>query len=61
MGDEHFEFYIGEDDEYRWRLRAPNGEIIASGEGYKEKRDCKAGIELVKKYSPTARVDDYTD
>jgi uncharacterized protein YegP (UPF0339 family) len=35
--------------EWRWRLKAKNGEIIAdSGEGYKDKSDCLAGITLVK-------------
>jgi uncharacterized protein YegP (UPF0339 family) len=35
--------------EFRWRLRAGNGKIIAtSGEGYKAKPDCLRGIELVK-------------
>ncbi|HLM67659.1 MAG TPA: DUF1508 domain-containing protein [Longimicrobium sp.] len=35
--------------EWRWRLKAANGEIIAdSGEGYKNKSDCEAGIQLVK-------------
>ncbi|HST57039.1 MAG TPA: DUF1508 domain-containing protein, partial [Longimicrobium sp.] len=35
--------------EWRWRLKAKNGDIIAdSGEGYKNKSDCLAGIALVK-------------
>lgn len=35
--------------EYRWRLRAGNNRIIAdSGEGYRNKADCIAAINLVK-------------
>ena len=35
--------------EWRWRLRAANNQIIAiSGEGYKNRTDCLAGITLVK-------------
>jgi uncharacterized protein YegP (UPF0339 family) len=47
--------------EFRWRLRADNGEIIAdSGEGYKAKADCQHGIDLVKSEAPTAAVQDLT-
>lgn len=30
----HFEIFEGQDGEFRWRLRAINGEIVASGEGF---------------------------
>lgn len=44
-----FEIYKDGDGEWRWRLKASNGEIIAdSGEGYKNKADCEHGIDLVK-------------
>jgi len=43
--------------EWRWRLRASNGRIIAdSGEGYKNKQDCEHGIDLVKKEAPDAKI-----
>jgi uncharacterized protein YegP (UPF0339 family) len=36
--------------EYRWRLKAGNGEILAtSGQGYKAKADCKNGVERIQK------------
>jgi uncharacterized protein YegP (UPF0339 family) len=56
-------FYIYKDTrgEYRWRFRANNNEIVAdSAEGYKDKDDCKRGINLVKQQSPTAEVEDQT-
>lgn len=37
--------------EWRWHLKAANHEIIAQGEGYKNKADCLSAIELVKKSS----------
>jgi uncharacterized protein YegP (UPF0339 family) len=41
--------YQDNKSEWRWRLKAKNGEIIAdSGEGYKNKSDCLAGIKLVQ-------------
>jgi uncharacterized protein len=54
-------FYIYRDanGEYRWRLRAGNGRIIAdSGEGYVRKIDCERSIELVKEESATALVEE---
>lgn len=34
--------------DWRWRLLAPNNEIIASGEGYTSKQNCIHAIELVR-------------
>ena len=33
---------------WRWRLKASNGEIIAHGEGYRNRADCVHAIGLVK-------------
>lgn len=35
-------------DQYYYHLRAGNGEIILSGEGYTSKKNCLKGIESVK-------------
>lgn len=35
--------------EYRWRLHAANGEVIASGEGYRNRGDMLAAIRLVQR------------
>ena len=56
----HFYIYIDEAGEYRWRLRAPNNEIIAVGEGYNTKQGCQNGIAAVRKYAPKAIVVDDT-
>lgn len=38
--------------EYRYRLRARNGEIILHGEGYTTKQGCLNGINSVKENAP---------
>lgn len=51
-----FEMYVDKAGEYRFRLTATNGQIIATGEGYKAKAGCLNGIESVKKNAPEAEV-----
>jgi uncharacterized protein YegP (UPF0339 family) len=58
-----FEVYKDKIDEYRWRLKATNKQIIAtSGQGYKDKRDCKKAIERIKDDAATKlKFETYTD
>ena len=51
-----FEMYIAKAGEYRFRLKARNGEVIATSEGYKAKAGCLNGIESVKKNAPEAEI-----
>ena len=51
-----FEVYKDKAGEFRFRLTASNGEIIATGEGYKAKASCMNGIESIKKNAPDAEV-----
>ncbi len=44
---------------FRFRLRAPNNEIIAVGEGYKSRAGCVTGIKTVKRYC-NAEIEDQT-
>jgi len=44
-----FECYKDKAGEFRFRLKAGNGEIILSSEGYKSKASCDNGIASVKK------------
>ena len=41
----------GKDDKYYFSLKAGNGEVILTSQGYKAKADCLNGIESVKKNS----------
>ena len=55
-----FEIYVDKKGEYRFRLKATNGQIIATGEGYKAKKSCINGIESVKKNAvdaPTVKAE----
>ncbi|MBE6037309.1 MAG: DUF1508 domain-containing protein [Clostridiales bacterium] len=51
-----FEVYEDKAGEYRFRLKAKNGEVIAASEGYKAKASCLNGIESVQKNAPDAEV-----
>ncbi len=53
-----FEIYTDKAGEFRFRLKARNGEIIATSEGYKAKPSCKNGIASVVKNAPEADVVD---
>ncbi len=44
-----FECYKDKAGEYRFRLKASNGEIILSSEGYTSKAACTNGIESVQR------------
>ncbi len=51
-----FEIYMDKSEEYRFRLKATNGQVIAVSEGYKAMASCRNGIESVKKNAPDAPV-----
>ena len=52
-----FEVYQDNAGEWRWRFKAPSGEIMAdSGEGYTNKADCRNGLESVQKNAVSADV-----
>lgn len=53
-----FEIYKDKAGEYRFRLKATNGQIIAVSEGYKAMASCKNGIESVVKNAPEAEVEE---
>jgi uncharacterized protein YegP (UPF0339 family) len=55
-----FELYKDKKGEFRWRLKAKNGEIIAvSSEGYVSSAGCRLGIDLTRDCSdsPVEEVD----
>ena len=60
MPEAQFEIYKDTAGEYRFRLRAPNGEIIAVSEGYTSKDGCKNGIASVRENAPEAIIQDLT-
>ncbi len=44
-----FEVYTDKAGEFRFRLKATNGQVIVTGEGYKKKPSCLNGIESIRK------------
>jgi hypothetical protein len=60
MADAHFEVFKDASGQFRFRLRAPNGEPIASSESYKTKESCMDGIKSVQKNAPNAIIKDMT-
>ena len=51
-----FEIYKDKAGEFRFRLKATNGQVIATSEGYKAMKSCTNGIESVKKNAPEAEI-----
>ena len=54
---EEFEMWESEKDGlWYFHLKAPNGEVIASSEGYTTKDNCRNGIDSLKKYATDADI-----
>ena len=51
-----FEMYRDKGGEFRFRLKAKNGSIIAKSQEYSSKTNCKNGIESVKKNAATEEI-----
>ena len=51
-----FEMYQDKAGEFRFRLKARNGEIIGVSEGYTSKANCVNGVESVKKNAAEAEI-----
>jgi uncharacterized protein YegP (UPF0339 family) len=41
---------------YRWRLKAGNGEVVATGEEYTTKESAKKGCEAVQRAAANAEI-----
>ena len=53
-----FEVYKDKAGEFRFRLKAKNGENIGKSEGYKRKDSCLNGIASVGKNAPDAKIEE---
>jgi uncharacterized protein YegP (UPF0339 family) len=57
-----FEVYKDKGGEYRFRLKASNGQIVLSSEGYKAKAGAMNGIESIKENTKVSeRFESYKD
>ena len=51
-----FEIYADKAGEFRFRLKATNGQVIAVSEGYTTMASCTNGVESVKKNAVDAEI-----
>ncbi|MCL2786450.1 MAG: YegP family protein [Methanomassiliicoccaceae archaeon] len=51
-----YELYVDKANEYRFRLKASNGENILASHGYASKSGCKNGIDSIARNAPDADV-----
>lgn len=60
MGKPKFEIKKRTDEKFMFNLKAGNGEIILTSQGYTTKQGCKNGISSVKENASEAEVVDLT-
>jgi uncharacterized protein YegP (UPF0339 family) len=53
-----FEIFLDRKKQYRFHLKASNGEIIAASEAYETKAACIKGIKSIQKNAPAAVIID---
>ena len=51
-----FEVYTDKAGDFRFRLKATNGEIIATSEAYKSHKSALNGIDSIKRNAPEAEI-----
>ena len=57
MNEPKFEVYKDKMGDYRFKLTAANGEIIAISEGYKTRQGCLKGIASVQRNAGKAKIE----
>ncbi len=57
-GQYKFEIYRDNQDKFRFRFVAPNGETMFSGQGYTRKQSVMNAIESIRKNTTEAVIDD---
>ncbi len=55
-----FEVYKDKAGKFRFRLKASNGQVIATGEAYETKASAMKGVASVQKNASGAKIDDQT-
>ncbi len=56
--DDNYEVFEGEDNKHYFRLKAANGEIILSSQGYSSKDAAYEGTHAVKRNTTDANIED---
>lgn len=55
-----FEVYADKAGKFRFRLKAGNGQVIASGEAYESRANALRGVDSVRRHAADAEVVDLT-
>ena len=58
MPEPKFEWFKDKAGKFRFRLKAANGETVATGEAYESRQGCLDGIASVKKNAPIAKIEE---
>ena len=58
MENPKFQVFKGEDDQFYFRLKAANGEIICASQGYTTKQSCINGIEAIKTVAAQSPIEE---
>jgi uncharacterized protein YegP (UPF0339 family) len=58
MSNPKFQVFKGEDDQFYFRLKAANGEIICASQGYTTKQSCLNGIAAIKSVAAGAPIEE---
>lgn len=53
-----FEIYKDKSNQFRFRFKAANGQIVAQGQGYTTRAACLNGIRSLKENAPDATVEE---
>lgn len=56
MKNPKFEIFKGKDGQYYFHLKAGNGEIVCSGEGYSSLQNCQKGIQVIREIASEAPI-----
>lgn len=58
--EDGIELFEGKNGEHYFRVRATNGQVVGSSEGYSSSRAAVGGIDSVRRNAPDADLDDQT-
>ena len=56
-----FQLFLDKAGQFRFRLKARNGKIIAVSDGYQTKSGCENGIDSVRKNAPAAEIEEIAE
>jgi uncharacterized protein YegP (UPF0339 family) len=58
MENPKFQVFKGQDDQFYFRLKAANGEIVCASQGYTTKQSCINGIEVIKSVAAQSPIEE---